>query len=82
MKTLHELCVIATNKMISDNVTKHISYISPEDDITFGLKEGGKIPKVTIEFVEESESYPRHGSPGYETFINGHGAISQIQSVQ
>lgn len=55
---LHELCVLAVNKMVKENITKHVSYISTEDNIFFGLQEGGKIPKVTIEWVDASESMP------------------------
>ncbi len=56
---LHELCVQAVNKMVEEGITRHMSFISPEDDISFGLKEGGKIPKVTIEWVDASEADPK-----------------------
>jgi hypothetical protein len=52
---LHELCVEAVNKMIEEDITRHISYISQADAITFELK-GSKIPKVTIEWVDASEA--------------------------
>ena len=55
---LHDICVVAVNKMIDEGIHKHISYISNEDNIIFGLKEGGKIPKVTIEWVDGSETLP------------------------
>ena len=54
--TLHEICVMAVNAMVEDGVEKHISYISAEDNINFGLKNGGRIPKVTIEWVDASEA--------------------------
>ena len=53
---LHALCVFAVNKMVKEGITRHVSFISAEDDITFGLKESGKIPKVTIEWVDASEA--------------------------
>ena len=52
---LHELCVEAVNKMVEEGITRHISYVSPEDAITFGMKDT-LIPKVTIEWVEASEA--------------------------
>ncbi|HLE52717.1 MAG TPA: hypothetical protein VI755_11680 [Anaerolineales bacterium] len=55
---LHDLCVLVVNKMVEEGITKHISFISPEDNLTFGLKEDGKIPKVTIEWVDASEAEP------------------------
>ena len=57
---LHEICVEAVEKMYSDHISHHVSFISPEDDISFGLKEGGKIPKVTIEWVDASEADPKN----------------------
>ena len=68
-KSLHEICVEAVNKMVEENITRHVTYVSGEDNISFGLKAGGKIPKVTIEWVEEEESYPKPGDPGYDVFI-------------
>ena len=59
-KSLHEICVEAVNKMVEENITRHVSYISGEDSISFGLKAGGKIPKVTIEWVEETEALPEN----------------------
>jgi hypothetical protein len=61
-ETLHRLCVHAVNQMVAEGIEKHISYIDQDDQITFGLKEGGKIPKVTIEWVEEAEALPSPGS--------------------
>lgn len=78
--SLHEMCVEVVNKMVQENITNHISYISGEDNIFFGLKEGGKIPKVTIEWVEEDESYPNLGEPGYDVFIANHTATEKPQS--
>lgn len=53
--TLHEICVEAVNLMVTEGIEKHTSFISGEDNISFGLKEGGRIPKVTIEWVDASE---------------------------
>jgi len=72
MKTLHEICVEAVNKMAEEEITHHVSYISAEDKISFGLKSGGKIPKVTIEWVDESETYLKEGDPGYDVFLQNH----------
>ena len=54
----HEFCVAATVAMLSNKANLHISYISPQDlnPSGFGLKAGGKIPRVTIEFVDENEN--------------------------
>ncbi len=54
--SLHEICVEAVRKMILEGITHHVSFISAEDDISFGLKAGGKIPKVTIEWADASEA--------------------------
>lgn len=56
--TLHEMCVMSVNRMVGDGITRHVSYISPEDAINFGLKANGRIPKVTIEWVDEHEAQP------------------------
>ena len=53
---LHELCVRAVNVMVEQGVTRHISYITPEDNINFQLSLSGKIPKVTIEWVNAQEA--------------------------
>lgn len=58
--SLHEICVQAVNSMVKENITRHISYIGADDAITFGLKEGGRIPKVTIEWVDASEADPEN----------------------
>jgi hypothetical protein len=58
--SLHELCVEAVEKAYSDHISHHTSFISAEDDISFGLKEGGRIPKVTIEWVDASEADPKN----------------------
>ena len=55
---LHQLCVDAVNAMVEQQITRHVSYISPEDPIAFGLKAGGRVPKVTIEWVDEAEIWP------------------------
>ena len=57
-KSLHEVCVEAVNQMVGEGITNHVSYISGEDAISFGLKDGGRIPKVTIEWVDASEADP------------------------
>ena len=67
--SLHELCVAAVNKMIEDEVSRHVSFISEEDDLRFRLEElqleyCGKIPKVTIEWVDESEADPKNFESG------------------
>ena len=56
MADLHKICVAAVNAMVRDGIIKHISYISEEDEVIFGLRVGGKIPKVTIEWVDVSEA--------------------------
>ena len=53
---LHELCVRAVNVMVEQGVTRHISYITPEDNINFQLDLSYKIPKVTIEWVNAQEA--------------------------
>lgn len=55
---LHSLSVEAANLMIGDDIYMHVSYLCADECVTFGLKQGGKIPKVTIrvEFVDESEA--------------------------
>lgn len=52
---LHDLCVAAVARMIEDGYEKHVSYIGKDD---FGVEApvNGKIPKVTIEWVDESEA--------------------------
>lgn len=59
----HEFCVAAAIAMVHINEsTRHISYIGADDlnETTFQLKEGGKIPKVTIEWVDASEALPEN----------------------
>ena len=53
---LHELCVKAAIGFMEQGMTRHISYISAEDTPIDGT--GGRIPKVTIEWVDESETIP------------------------
>jgi hypothetical protein len=57
---LHTICVMAVNKMVEEHITRHVSFIGSDDDIKFGLKEGGKIPKVVIEWVDASEALPEN----------------------
>jgi hypothetical protein len=52
---LHKLCVEAAVAMLDMDVTRHISYINGLD-IPGVFKDGGKIIKVTIEFVDEDET--------------------------
>lgn len=54
----HEFCVAATVAMLNDGAKRHVSYVSSEDlrASGFGLKANGRIPRVTIEWVEETES--------------------------
>lgn len=58
----HDFCVAAAVAMVNDGSEKHVSYIGAEDlnETTFALKEGGKIPKVTIEWVDASEADPEN----------------------
>ena len=56
LTNIHEACVEAVNLMVEAGVKSHTSFISAEDSIRFGLKSGGRIPKVTIEWVDESEA--------------------------
>jgi hypothetical protein len=61
---LNEICVNAVNEMVHEGIEKHVQFISAEDKILFGLKEGGKIPKVTIEWVDASEADPENFEAG------------------
>jgi len=54
-KSLHEICVEAVNKMVSESLDYHVSYIELGDSLNFELSDG-RIPKVTIEWVAESEA--------------------------
>jgi hypothetical protein len=56
MKDLHQLCTLAAIEFMEQGTTRHISYISAEDTPIDGP--GGRIPKVTIEWVDESETLP------------------------
>ena len=61
----HGFCVAATVAMMQDGSEKHVSYIHPDDlsETPFLLKQGGKIPRVTIEWVDASEAEPeKHAS--------------------
>ena len=55
----HDFCVAAAVSMVRDGSTKHESFVDGEDagDV-IGFKEGGKILKVTIEWVDASEANP------------------------
>ena len=57
---VHGFCVAAVVAMVNDGITRHTSFIHPEDlnETTFGLKADGKIPKITIEWVDVSEAQP------------------------
>jgi len=59
-KTLHDYCIEAAISWMKLGMGEHISYIHPEDLPENGpnLKSGGKIPKVTIEWVDEQETIP------------------------
>lgn len=56
---LHKYCVLVAVEFMKDTMEKHISYINGDDLSEFEnipqLKSGGKIPKVTVEWVDESE---------------------------
>lgn len=58
--SIHDVCVEAVNLMVEEGIEKHVSFISGEDSIRFGLKDGGRIPKVTIEWVDASEANPEN----------------------
>lgn len=64
MQKLNDICVEAVNEMVHEEIEKHVQFISGKDNITFGLKEGGKIPKVTIEWVDASEANPENFEAG------------------
>ena len=56
---VHEFCVAATIAMVAAGITKHVSFVHPEDlgaKPTFRMKAGGRIPKITIEWVHASEA--------------------------
>lgn len=56
----HDFCVAAAVSMVRVNGSiKHESFVDGEDagDV-IGFKEGGKILKVTIEWVDASETNP------------------------
>lgn len=56
----HDFCVAAAVSMVRVNgSSKHESFVDGEDagDV-IGFKEGGKILKVTIEWVDASEANP------------------------
>ena len=53
---LHELCVRAVNVMVEQGITRHVSYITPEDNVNFHFSLDEKIPKVTIEWVDAQEA--------------------------
>lgn len=56
--SIHQGCIMAAAAMISDSVDKHTSYIEPEEVERYGvvLDFNGRLPKVTIEWVDESEA--------------------------
>jgi hypothetical protein len=57
--TCHEFCVAAAVAMVRKvEATRHVSFVKAEDTEEIGFKEGGKILKVTIEWVDESEVNP------------------------
>ena len=58
--SLHEICVEAVEKMVSENIYHHVTFVSLEDNPGFGPVRDGKIPKVTIEWVDESEADPEN----------------------
>lgn len=58
MTDLHRLCVQLVNEMVEAGITRHISYIGSDDDITFLMIPNGKVMKVTVEWVDASEMDP------------------------
>ncbi len=59
--TCHEFCVAAAVAMVREvEATRHVSFVKAEDTEEIGFKEGGKILKVTIEWVDEKEADPEN----------------------
>jgi hypothetical protein len=59
--TCHEFCVAASVAMVREvEATRHVSFVDVEDTDAIGFKEGGKILKVTIEWVDASEANPEN----------------------
>ena len=57
----HEFSIATALAMVADGANKHVSFIDSEDwnpTFPFAFKEGGKILKVTVEWVESSEADP------------------------
>jgi len=54
--SLHAHCVFAFNKMQKEGIQKHISYLSDEDLVDVEIPKNGRIPKITIEWVDEMEA--------------------------
>src|SRR3990167_7219108 len=59
-KTLHDYCRDAVISWMKLDMGEHVSYFHPDDlpEKVPYLKSGGKIPKVTIEWVDEQETIP------------------------
>ena len=59
-ETLRDYCVSAVVEFMREGMTRHISYVNSSDLLTFEnipqLKSGGRIPKLTIEWVDENET--------------------------
>ena len=57
----HDFCVSASVAMVREvEATRHVSFVDVEDTDAIGFKEGGKILKVTIEWVDASEANPEN----------------------
>ena len=55
----HDFCVAAAVAMVRGiESTRHESFVDIEDTSEIGFKEGGRILKVTIEWVDASEANP------------------------
>ena len=55
---LHSNCAEAVASMVENGITRHVSYVSKEDDEPEYDFLPGKVPRVTIEWVDEKESMP------------------------
>lgn len=57
----HDFCVAAAVSMVCEvEATRHVSFVDAEDTDAIGFKAGGKILKVTIEWVDASEANPEN----------------------
>lgn len=62
----HEFSIATALAMVADGAKRHVSFIDSDDwnpTFPFAFKEGGKILKVTVEWVESSEASPEAFPP-------------------